>query len=105
MNNTLMLVVAILSGIATAIPLVIKLVDAVQKLVRERNWNKMVDEMIGYMAVAKEKFEDNADKKEWVMSMVQHSAATLKYDIDMDAISALIDSVCNVSKILREQKA
>lgn len=105
MENTLMLLAAILSGIATAIPLVIKLVTAIQALVKERNWSKLVDETIEYMAIAKEKFDDNAEKKEWVMSMVAHSAATLKYDIDMDAISAMIDSICDVSKILRDQKA
>lgn len=105
MEHTLMLFAAILSGMATAIPLIIKLVAAIQALVKERNWSKLVDETIKYMAIAKEKFSDNAEKKEWVMSMVAHSATVLKYDIDMNAISALIDSVCDVSKILREQKA
>lgn len=104
MERTFMLIAAILSGIATAIPLIIRLVNAVQELVRERNWNKLVEEMIGYMAVAKDKFEDNADKKEWVMSMVQRSAESLKYEIDMEAIGRLIDSICDVSKILRDNK-
>lgn len=105
MEHTLMLLAAILSGMATAIPLIIKLIEKVQELVRERNWSKLVDETIEYMAIAKDKFDNNAEKKEWVMSMVSHSAATLKYDIDMEAISKLIDSICDVSKILREKKA
>lgn len=102
--HVLMLLAAIASGIATAIPLAVKLVEAVKALVKERNWSKLVDETIEYMAIAKDKFDNNADKKEWVMSMVKHSAETLKYEIDMDAISSLIDSICDVSKILRDQK-
>lgn len=103
--HVLMLLAAIASGIATAIPLAVKLVEAVKALVKERNWSKLVDETIEYMAIAKDKFDDNTNKKEWVMSMVKHSAETLKYEIDMDAISSLIDSICDVSKILRDQKA
>ena len=103
LSNTLLLVAAIFSGIATAIPLCINLIEKVQELVRERNWSKLVDETIGYMAVAKEKFDNNAEKKEWVMSMVQHSADVMHYAIDMNAISDLIDSVCDVSKILRDK--
>ena len=99
-----MLLAAILSGVATAIPLIIKLVEKVQEVMRERNWSKLVDETIEYMAIAKDKFDDNTEKKEWVMSMIQHSAEMLKYDIDMDAISKLIDSICDVSKILRDKK-
>lgn len=104
MEHTLMLLAAILSGVATAIPLIIKLVEKVQEVMRERNWSKLVDETIEYMAIAKDKFDDNTEKKEWVMSMIQHSAEMLKYDIDMDAISKLIDSICDVSKILRDKK-
>ena len=72
---------------------------------RERNWSKLVDETINFMAIAKEKFDDNEEKKAWVMEMVGHSAKMMKYDVDMDAISNMIDSICDVSKILRDQKA
>lgn len=103
-SEVLRLVLSILSGIAICIPLTIKLIDAIKALVKERNWSKIVDETMQYMAIAKEKFENNADKKEWVMAMVAHSAKALRYDVDMDAISNLIDSVCDVSKILRDTK-
>ena len=103
MSNTLMLIAAIVSGIATAIPLATRLVKAVEALVRERSWSKLVDETITYMAIAKEMFDDNAEKKAWVMDMVRHAASSMHYDIDMDAISSMIDSICDVSKILRSQ--
>lgn len=100
----LYLLASVVAGLTTAIPLVVKLVNVVKALVCERNWSKLVDETINYMAIAKEKFEDGAEKKAWVMEMVALSAKKLKCDIDMDAIADLIDSVCDVSKILRDKK-
>ena len=45
-------------------------------------------------------FEKGADRKEWVLAMVKASADTIKYEIDMDEISALIDSLCDMSKVV-----
>lgn len=41
-----------------------------------------------------------ADRKEWVLAMVRASADTVKYEINMDEISALIDSLCDMSKVV-----
>ena len=35
-------IVSILAGLAAAIPLVVKLVEYVQKAVKEKNWEKML---------------------------------------------------------------
>ena len=35
--------VSILSGLAIAIPLVVKLIEYVKKAVKEKNWNKLLD--------------------------------------------------------------
>ena len=53
-----------------------------------------------YMERAETMFEKGADRKEWVMAMVKASADTVKYDLDMDKISDLIDSLCDMSKIV-----
>ena len=45
-------------------------------------------------------FESGADRKEWVIAMVKGSADTINYDIDIEAISALIDSLCDMSKVV-----
>ena len=92
------LVVSVLAGLATAIPLAVKLVEYVQKAVKERNWGKVLDMVMKYMATAEEKFDNGADRKEWVLAMVKASAETGNYDIDMDVISKLIDDLCNMSK-------
>lgn len=92
------LIVSVLAGLATAIPLVIKLVEYVQKAVKEKNWGKVLDMVMKYMAVAEDKFDNGADRKEWVMAMVKASADTVEYDINMDAVSKLIDDLCKMSK-------
>lgn len=93
-------IVAILTGLATAIPLVINLIKYVQKAVKEKNWNQVVKLVMNLMEEAETKFNNGADRKEWVLSMIKASADTINYDIDMDAISDLIDSLCSMSKVV-----
>ena len=95
-------VVAIVSGLAAAIPLVAKLVEYIRKAVREKNWNNVLKLVMELMEQAEGKFSDGATRKEWVMAMVQSSAKTINYDIDMDIISNLIDSLCNMSKVVNK---
>ena len=101
--NWVQIIVAILGGIATAIPLVIKLVDVVKKSVKEKNWNQLVKMTMDYMTQAEKNFESGAERKEWVMSMVIASAANINYpmtDDDVKKIEDLIDAICDASKIL-----
>ena len=94
------LALAIISGLATAIPLVIKLVEYVQKATKEKNWNKMLELVIDLMEQAETKFAEGADRKEWVLAMVKASADTINYDVDIEAVSAMIDSLCDMSKVV-----
>ena len=94
----LQLIVSVLAGLVTAIPLAIKLVEYVQKAVKEKNWGKMLDVVMEKMALAEDMFDNGADRKEWVLTMVKASAETINYDVDMEAISQLIDSLCKMSK-------
>lgn len=93
-------VVSILSGLAVAIPLVIKLVEYVKKAVKEKNWNKLLELIMKLMAEAEDKFEDGATKKEWVLAMIKSSADSINYDVDIDAVGELIDSLCDMSKVV-----
>lgn len=77
----------------------------VQKAIREKNWSKVLDMVMNLMQTAETKFETGAERKEWVLAMVKASADTIDYDIDMDAISDLIDSLCNMSKVVNAPKA
>lgn len=98
MNEWLQLIVSVLAGLVTAIPLAVELVKYVQKAVKEKNWGKVLDMVMKYMETAEEKFDNGADRKEWVLAMVKASSETVNYDIDMERISKLIDDLCKMSK-------
>lgn len=91
-------VVSILSGLAAAIPLVVALISYVRKAVKEKNWDKLLAMVMDYMKVAETKFQTGAEKREWVIVMVKASADTLNYDVDLDAVGKMIDSLCDMSK-------
>lgn len=99
-NNIVNIIVSILTGLATAIPLVVQLVKYVKKAIEEKNWNQLLKLVMNLMEEAEKKFDTGAERKEWVMSMVKASASSINYEIDMDAVSSLIDSLCDMSKIV-----
>ena len=94
------LIVALLSGLATCIPLAYKLVQYVKKATQEKNWNALLGLVINLMEQAEKKFTDGATRKEWVMAMVQTSAEYINYPIDNVALGKLIDTLCDMSKIV-----
>ena len=94
------LIVALLSGLATCIPLAYKLVQYVKKATQEKNWNALLGLVINLMEQAEKKFTDGATRKEWVMAMVQTAAEYINYPIDNVALGKLIDTLCDMSKIV-----
>ena len=91
-------IIYLLPTITTLVVLVVKLVQAVQKAIKEKNWNQLVDMVMSYMVEAEEKFSDGATRKEWVMAMIRNSAELVNYDINMDEVSILIDKLSEMSK-------
>lgn len=95
--------IAILTGIATAIPLITKLVNTVKDATMSKNWNLLIKLTMDYMTQAETNFKTGAERKEWVMSMVKVSAANINYDltdVDIAKLEDLIDAICDASKIL-----
>lgn len=102
------MIISILVGLATVIPVVVKLVEYVQKAVKEKNWNEIMRITIEYMKTAETKFADGATRKEWVLAMVRTSAVSINYDLDDAAlakISDLIDSICAAASIINSEVA
>ena len=93
-------IAAIASGLAAAIPLVIQLVKYVKQAVKERNWGVVLGKVMSLMEIAETKFKEGAERKEWVLAMLKAGADSINYDIDYDAIAELIDSLCDMSKII-----
>lgn len=98
------IVVSILSGLAVTIPLVIQLVKFVQQAVREKNWKSLLGLVTNLMKEAEDKFDNGADRREWVLTCVKATADTINYDINMDEVGALIDSLCEMSKVVNAPK-
>jgi flagellar basal body-associated protein FliL len=92
------IIVPILTGLAAAIPLVIKLVDAIQKAHKEKNWKAVVQLVLVLMKEAEQNYADGADKKRYVMSSIKAMEKSLQYDIDEVAIGELIDAVADATK-------
>lgn len=93
-------VVAILSGLATCIPLVVQLVKYVSAAVKERNWNQLVTMVMNLMAEAEGKFDNGLERKDWVMMMIEVNAKTINYDVDMNQVSDMIDALCDLTKLV-----
>lgn len=91
-------VVAILTGLAACIPLVVKLIQYVKKATQEKNWSSLLRLLVELMEEAETKFADGATRKEWVMAMVQTSAEFINYPLDTTALSELIDSLVGMTK-------
>lgn len=98
--NTVELITAILAGLATAIPLIISLVKYVKESVKQKNWSHLLNLVMNLMQEAEKKFEDGATKKEYVLALVKSSADTINYDIDIDAVGNLIDSLCDMANVV-----
>lgn len=106
-NYWIQIAISILSGIAVAIPLIIKLVNVVKDATRSKNWNLLIKMTMNYMTEAEKNIASGAERKEWVMSMVIASAANINYpmtDDDVKKIEDLIDSICDASKILNNSE-
>ena len=94
------IVISILTGIATAIPLIVKLVQYVQKSVKEKNWQNLLSLVTNLMEEAETKFDNGASRREWVLGMVEASAKTINYDVDLEEVGQLVDSLCAMTRIV-----
>ena len=94
------IIITILSGIITAIPLIVKLCEYVKKAVQEKNYAALVALVMELMKDAEEMFDTGADRKTWVMERIEASAALINYDFDEAAISELVDQLVAMTKIV-----
>lgn len=99
-DHIVSIIVAILTGLATCIPLAVKLYQSVKEAIQEKNWPHLLGLVVDLIEEAEEKFTDGATRKEWVMAMVQTSAEYINYPVDTQALSDMIDALCDMTKIV-----
>lgn len=97
-------VVAVLTGLSACIPLAYKLIQYVKKATQEKNWAALLGLVVRLMEEAENKFADGATRKEWVMAMVQTSAEYINYPVDTAALGELIDTLCNMTKVVNYEE-
>ncbi len=90
----------VLIGLAIIIPLAWKMIEYSKKAVKERNWRVLLKMVIDLMQTAEDQFVNGASRKNWVLSIVKASADKIDFDIDMDEVGELIDSLCAMTKIV-----
>ena len=95
--DILNLVIEILAGLAIVIPLIIELVKYVKKSALERNWTNLIQLVMDLMAAAEDKFDNGADRKQWVIAMVQASANAINYPISDKELGDLIDDLVKLT--------
>ena len=98
------LVVALLTGLAAASPLALKLAQYIKQAVQEKNWGALLGLVVDLMEEAEQKFTDGATRKDWVMAMVQTSAEYINYPVDVEALSVMIDRLCDMTKVVNYQE-
>lgn len=98
------ILIEILSGLIIMIPLVVKLVEYVKAAAMEKNWQDLLTLIMNLMEEAEGKFDNGADRKNWVLMAVKASADTINYPIDMNKVSELIDNLCAMTKVVNPPK-
>lgn len=104
--SVLEILISILSGIAVCIPILSALANAITECVKQKNWSAIVLFVLDYMTQAESLFEKGADRKTWVMEMLEETVIQLNYTYDEEAkakVSAMIDSICDASKIINSE--
>ena len=98
------IIIEILKGIIIVAPLVVGLVKYITQAVQEKNWKQLVALVMNLMAEAETKFDNGAERKQWVLGMIEASAETINYPIDIEQVGALIDQLCAMSKQVNAPK-
>lgn len=104
MEKYIELIIAVLSGLITTIPLVYQLVVYVKKSVKEKNWKQLLSLLISLMQTAETKFNNGVTRKEWVLAMISTSAEFLNCNISIEDVSRMIDSLCDMTNVINVNK-
>ena len=98
------IILPILSGLVACVPLVLKIVDVSKKVVKEKNWTVVMQLVLKLMSEAEQNYATGAERKEYVLDSIKTLQGSLNYEVDLDAIGAMIDSIAKASKSINANK-
>ena len=97
---------SVICGICVCIPILVALGRTIADYIKEKNWSAVISFVLDYMAQAESLFEKGADRKTWVMEMLEEAVIQLNYPYTDDArakVSAMIDDICDASRIINSE--
>lgn len=103
-NLWINIIISVLTGLATCIPLVIKLVQVIKDAVKAKNWTPLMQLVLRLMTEAEENYSTGAEKKAYVIDSINALKGSLNYDVDMDAVDAMIDAIIIATKKINVNK-
>lgn len=103
MANWIDIIVSILSGLTVCIPLVVQLVKYVRAAYQEKNWSKVMQLVLNLMTEAEKNYATGAERKEYVMDSIESIKDVLDYEVDMNAISEMVDAIVAASKTINSK--
>lgn len=98
------IILPIISGLVACVPLVIKIVEMSKKVTKEKNWTVVMQLVLKLMSEAEQNYTSGAERKEYVLDSIKAIQGTLNYEVDLDAIGAMIDSIAKASKSINVNK-
>lgn len=98
------LIVVIVSGVATCIPLVIQLIKYIKEATKSKNWGALFQLVIQLMTDAEKLFATGEEREEYVISKIKSMETTLNYDIDENVVKEMIKSIVEASKKINVKK-
>lgn len=90
----------VVCALVVCIPLAIKLVKVTKQSVENKNWDRIMVVLIDLMQSAEELIKTGADKKAYVLTMLENISEQIDYpltDSDWKKISDLIDALVDLS--------
>jgi hypothetical protein len=103
-NVWIHIVVSVVVGIATCIPLIIKLVNTVKEAAQAKNWTPLMQLILKLMSEAEENYSSGAERKAYVVDSIEAIKDTLNYEVDMAIVSEMIDSIVLATKKINVKK-
>lgn len=98
------LILAIVTGVAACVPLVIQLVKYIKEAARSKNWAPLMQLVLKLMTEAEANYSTGAERKEYVLDSINAIKNTLNYDVDMKVVEEMIDSIIDATKKINIKK-
>jgi hypothetical protein len=92
------IIVPIFTGLMAGVPLALTLVEWIKKASKEKNWTALMQLILKLMTEAEVNYATGAERKEYVIDSINTIKDTLNYNVDMNIVSEMVDSIILATK-------